>query len=63
MRTIIALILAALFLGGPAVAFTLHVQDNQKVTECANNLIQLWKMQHNYMVQYGGSHKLLPLET
>jgi prepilin-type N-terminal cleavage/methylation domain-containing protein len=51
-------ILAALLL--PAIARAIR---NARVTNCANNLSQLWKMQANYMVQYGGSHKLLPLET
>ncbi len=32
-------------------------------TACVNNLAQLWKMQHNYMVQYGGSSKSMPKET
>ena len=51
-------LLAALLL--PAVGRATH---NANVTNCANNLSQLWKMQNNYMVQYGGSHKLLPYET
>jgi hypothetical protein len=51
-------ILAALLL--PAIA---RATRNARVTNCANNLSQLWKMQNNYMVQYGGSRKLLPTET
>ena len=51
-------ILAAFFL--PATARAIR---NARVTNCANNLSQLWKMQANYMVQHGGSHKLLPPET
>ncbi len=51
-------ILAALLL--PAIARAIR---NARVTNCANNLSQLWKMQNNYMVQYGGAHKLMPTET
>ena len=45
-------ILAALLL--PAIARAIR---NAKITGCVNNLSQLWKMSHNYMVQYGGSSK------
>ncbi len=34
----------------------------QKKTLCCNNLSQLWKMQHNYMVQYGGSSRSMPVQ-
>ncbi len=51
-------ILAALLL--PAIARAIR---NAKVTGCLNNLSQLWKMEHNYMVQFGGSGKCLPSET
>jgi hypothetical protein len=51
-------ILAAMLL--PAVA---RATRNARVTNCANNLSKLWNMQNNYMVQYGGSRKLLPTET
>jgi hypothetical protein len=51
-------ILAALIL--PAIS---HATRNARVTNCANNLSQLWKMQNNYMVRYGGAHKLMPVET
>ncbi len=51
-------LLAALLL--PAVA---RATRNARVTNCSNNLHQLWKMQGGYMVQYGGNHKLLPYET
>ena len=34
-----------------------------KKTQCRHNLSQLWKMQYNYMVQFGGSHKMMPAET
>ena len=36
---------------------------NKKITRCANNLSQLYKMQFNYMVQHGGSFKYMPHET
>ncbi len=51
-------ILAALLL--PAIARAIR---NARVTNCANNLSQLWKMQNNYMVQYGGAFKNMPEET
>ena len=50
-------LLAALLL--PAIS---RATRNARVTNCSNNLSQLWKMQANYMVQHGGSHKLLSLE-
>ena len=37
--------------------------DNAKIAACANNLKQLLKMQYNYMVQYGGTQKMMPRET
>jgi prepilin-type N-terminal cleavage/methylation domain-containing protein len=51
-------ILAALLL--PAIARAIR---NSKVTRCVNNLAQLYKMQHNYMAQFGGGDKLMPTET
>ncbi|MHC4607170.1 MAG: DUF2950 family protein [Planctomycetota bacterium] len=33
------------------------------VTQCANNLSFLWKMQLNYMVIFGGTMKAMPTET
>lgn len=38
-------------------------QRRSRVTACANNLAQLWKMQNVYMSQYGGRMKAMPLET
>ena len=63
MRTIISLTLAGLLLASTAVVALHHAQDARRVTSCVNNLSQLWKMEHNYMVQYGGSSKSMPLET
>ncbi len=51
-------ILAALLL--PAIARAIR---NAKITGSINNLSQLWKMQHNYMVNFGGSAKSMPSET
>ena len=48
-------ILAALLL--PAIARAIR---NAKVTGCLNNLKQLWTMQTNYMVQFGGRRKVMP---
>ena len=45
-------ILAALLL--PAIAKAIR---SAKITNCANNLSQLWKMETIYMQQYGGSQK------
>ena len=51
-------ILAALLL--PAIA---RATRNAKITGCVNNLSQLWKMQHNYMVMFGGTERAMPSET
>ncbi len=51
-------ILAALLL--PAIARAIR---RARVTNCANNLSQLWKMQNVYMSQFGGRMKLMPTET
>ena len=51
-------ILAALLL--PAIARAIR---NGRVTTCGNNLSQLWKMQYNYSVAYGGTNKFMPMET
>ena len=51
-------ILAALLL--PAIARAIR---NAKVTGCLNNLKQLWIMQNNYMVQFGGRRKIFPTES
>ncbi len=48
-------ILAALLL--PAISRAIR---NAKVTSCANNLKQLWTMMSNYVVQYGGTQKVMP---
>jgi len=51
-------ILAALLL--PAIARAIR---RARVTNCANNLSQLWKMENVYMSQFGGRMKLMPTET
>lgn len=51
-------VLASLLL--PAIA---RAMRNAKVTSCGNNLAQLYKMQSNYAVQYGGKNKWMPTET
>jgi len=48
-------ILAALLL--PAIAKAIR---RARVTSCANNLSQLWKMQNVYMSQFGGRMKAMP---
>ena len=50
--------LAALLL--PAIA---RATRNAKATACVNNLAQLWKMEHGYRVQFGGTAKAMPHET
>lgn len=47
-------ILAALLL--PAIVNSLN---DAKTTACGNNLKQLWTVQHNYMVKFGGRMKLM----
>ncbi len=51
-------ILAALLL--PAIARAIR---RARVTSCANNLSQLWKMQNVYMSQFGGRMKVMPTVT
>jgi prepilin-type N-terminal cleavage/methylation domain-containing protein len=51
-------ILAALLL--PAIAKAIR---RARVTSCANNLSQLWKMQNVYMSQWGGRSKSMPIVT
>lgn len=51
-------VLAALLL--PAIA---RATKNAKATSCANNLQQMWKMEANYMVMFGGTQKRYPSET
>ena len=63
MRNIIPLVFTSLILGAPAVALTVNLQDRERFRMCRNNLSQLWKMANNYMVEFGGSHKIMPVET
>lgn len=51
-------ILAALLL--PAIARAIK---RARVTSCANNLSQLWKMQNVYMSQHGGRMKIMPTDS
>src|ERR1041384_456031 len=51
-------ILAALLL--PAIARAIR---RSKVTQCGNNLSQLWKMEYIYMSQFGGKHKAMPTDS
>ena len=44
----------------PELEKQLHAK---RLDRCQNNLSQLWKMQHNYMVTFGGSSKAMPRET
>jgi prepilin-type N-terminal cleavage/methylation domain-containing protein len=50
-------VLAALLL--PAIARAIR---RARITNCANNLSQLWKMQNVYMSQHGGRMKLMATE-
>ncbi|MBI2900011.1 MAG: DUF2950 family protein [Planctomycetes bacterium] len=58
-----ALVLLTALIVAPAAVAVREAQDGKRVTMCANNLSQLYKMQMNYMVQYGGPQKLMPVET
>src|SRR5262245_23509053 len=51
-------ILASLLL--PAIVKAL---DNTKVTACGAKLKDLWNMQFNYVIQFGGTSKSMPFET
>jgi prepilin-type N-terminal cleavage/methylation domain-containing protein len=51
-------ILAALLL--PQIARAIR---NAQVTACATNLRSLHQSQMNYAIQYGGAHRLMPMET
>lgn len=51
-------ILAAMLL--PAIARAIR---RARVTNCANNLSQLWKMQNVYMSMFGGRMKVMPTES
>lgn len=51
-------VLAALLL--PAIARAIR---QAKVTNCVNNLAQLWRMQNIYMSRFGQRQKLYPIET
>ncbi len=59
----VAFAVAFLVMCGIAVPATSKAQDAKRVTRCANNLSQLYKMMFNYMAQYGGADKLMPTET
>ncbi len=59
----VALVLALLVLCSTALAGLLHTQDARRVTTCANNLAQLYKMMHNYTAQYGGADREMPVAT
>ena len=51
-------ILAAILL--PAFV---RATERAKITSCANNLSQLWKMQNIYMSQSGGRERQMPIQT
>ncbi len=51
-------ILAALLL--PAISKAIK---SSRISRCSNNLSQLWKMEYNYMTQFGGADKLFPQDT
>ena len=36
---------------------------NRRFTSCTSHLSQLWKMQWNYAVHFGGFQKLMPVQT
>lgn len=59
----ITVAVAVLILGSAAIATRHETQDKARVTSCANNLKQLWIMQNQYVVHFGGPQKLLPSET
>ncbi len=60
---VVAVALISLLLASAAVATRQDEITKARTVHCANNLKQLWIMQCNYMVQYGGSQKLMPRET
>lgn len=47
----------------PILVAARAAQDRSKTTQCAENLETLWKIQTNYMIQYGGRNKLMPQIT
>jgi len=51
-------LLAALLL--PAIARAIH---NAKITQCINNLAQLYKMMANYRAEYGENQGFMPTQT
>jgi hypothetical protein len=70
--TMIIVIVAAVVRGGPCIVGVraallfpaiAKATKNAKVTSCAANLRQLWTMQNNYMVQFGGTQKRMSSET
>lgn len=60
LAAVLFLAVAGISFAGPVFSRT---QDEAQARQCAGNLAQLWKMMHNYRVQYGGRDKFFPQDT
>jgi hypothetical protein len=67
VTVIVVVVFGGIFLAGVLAALLLpaiaRATRNAKATACCNNLSQLWKLQHHYMVSFGGTAKSMPRET
>jgi hypothetical protein len=62
--SVVALMLSlAIILTAPAYAILSRAVQQDRRSACALNLSELWKMQHIYMVEFGGRMKGLPPYT
>ena len=64
-KWLIVIALTALVAIFSAMVITSYLRSNRnsRVTSCVSNLSQLWKMQWNYAVHFGGPDKRMPTET
>lgn len=60
MMTILFLIAVLAAIVVPSIH---RANRNSRVTQCCGNIAQLWKMQDNYSVRYGGHDRRFPHET
>ncbi len=62
LELMVTVILASIVVALAAPLFR-PLKGCSRTVSCVNNLSQLWKMLHNYMVQYGGCSKSMPDQT
>jgi len=63
LRSLLAVVILAAVVAAIVMPMMERTRRLERTTGCVSNFSNLWKMQHNYMVTYGGESRTLLVET